>query len=558
MAFLSGSASDGRGGAQGYALYREIERAVARHLQRRDSLPRADDPRPLRKRAAQGVEGHTAQAAWDLLHDYVTYHLFAPEDARIYVVLQQGRDLRSFRHWLVEELRRFVGRRIRANEAGRMRDSLLAGLDGLFARRGLTRWGGKPETYWSERERTPTEAARILAAVDVEPALDLALREIDEQTVTLSAGRARRLTSGWGPGERKKMAAIIASSLSADVAGLGRVTFIPEQSLKAMLTKLIMLSFRELFTEPLYVPVRVPDGEEGNEPREAGGVRRVSDLDSLGAADAALEAMEALTIGMPLRRTGGTSGADVRRAVRLYFDGARSTREGEEAWRAQPVESRGDRPITSGSLMECMPGGPSAGSAAELQARLAALAEAFAEAPATAPRSHVTVNALRERCWDVWRDACVDLEPVAEARALHWFVDLLFLEVGRDTPFASIDESAIVLIDRRLAERAARSARGRLSRAAGRPGLERLTVVLPRVFDGADDRSLAEEAGRPVAEIARLRLAGVDIVEQVWRAHDLLPGQRAAAEQILAEALRRDGGGAGFGRDEDDGSRQAP
>ncbi len=535
QAFLSGRGGDAA--SDGLSLYREIERAVARHLLHRDSLPPPDDPRPLPKRAGKGSDGFTAQAAWDLLQDYVTYHLFSPSDARIHVVLQQGRDLRGFRWWLVKELRRYVSRRIRTDESGRMRDSLIAGLSRLFVARGLSRWGHKPDSYWSERERTPAEAARILAALDVEPALDLALREIDEHTVPLGADRVRRLTSGWGPGERKKMATIVAATLSADVPGLGRATFIPERPLRAMLTRLIVATFPEPFSEPLYVPL--PVGAREAEAREVAGVRRQSDLGSLGAIDAVLEAMDALTHGMPLKRSGGTSGSDVRRAVRLYFEGARSTRDGEIAWRAQPIESRGDRPMTMEALTECMPGGLSTHCPSELQVRLAALRDAFATAPASAPRSHATVNALRERCWKTWREACIDLDPVAEARALHWFVDLLFLEVGKDTPFASIDESALALLDRRLAERAARQVRTRLCRAALRPGFAALTTVLPAVLEGADDAAASAESGLPVAEVARLRLVGTEIVEQVCRAHGLLPSQRALAEQIVIDALRR-------------------
>lgn len=84
--FIGGA---GRGG--GDDLYREIERAVARHLTHRDTLPGSDERnRQLLKRAGRGSDGFSPQAGWDLLHDFVVDYLFNPGDAKISSPFSRG------------------------------------------------------------------------------------------------------------------------------------------------------------------------------------------------------------------------------------------------------------------------------------------------------------------------------------------------------------------------------------------------------------------------------------------------------------------------------------
>ena len=532
----------GRGRSGGIRLYREIEAVVAKHLRQGKRLPDANaERRRLSKRAGHGPDGYSPQAGWDLLHDFVTLYLFRPNDPQIYVALQLGRDLGEFRHWLRELLRRFLGEYMRNAEATRMCDSMLKGLDRFFRQLGLVRCGRRPARYWSEAVRSPAEAAAIVGAIDVEVSLDLAMREIAACTTTLAADKPTRLVSGWGPGQRRRMAAILAKRLSADVPGVGHAVFVPEEPLKHRLIALIEMSFPELFTEPLFAPLERAEEPSSGEMRETGGVRHVEVTEAIGAADAALEMMERLTLHMEPARPGGTSGADVTRAVRLYFDGAHSTREAAEAWRAEPAEPRGDRPISAVSLAECMPEGIEAVPDGLRRERLQTLCAVFLRPRFTAePRSHVTVNALRTRCWDLWGQTCEGLTPTAEALAFHWFVDLLYAEVGRDSPFASVDEAALALQDGAAARTAARFAFMALRRCAAKPGSADLLQVLLLAADGSTDDDTALLLGTDRTSVARLRLAGRELVEKVWRTSRLLPGQQALAEAHLLDALRRE------------------
>lgn len=534
-AFIGGA---GRSG--GADLYREIERAVARHLVGRDRLPATDGQRQrLSKPAGRGDDRFSPAAAWDLLHDFIVAYLFEPSDPKIYVALQRGRDLNGFRHWLRELLRRYIGERMRDDEAVRMRDSLLKGLGAQFAQSGLVRCGSRPNTYWSERERTAQEASAIYAELDVENSFDLVVRDIADQTVTLPEGASRRLTSGWGPGERRRMAAILAARLSAELPGLGATTFIPERLLKARLTLLIEANFPELFTDPLYVPLSEADHGAFGEERETTGVRHIELTDSIGAADAAIETTETLTFRMPPIRPGSTSGADMKRAMRLLFDGAFSTREAETAWSAEPTERRGDRPITLESLVECMPGGARAESTVARNERLAALCAAFSEpSPSSGPWSHVTINALRTRCWGLWAESCEGLSPVAHGLAFHWFVDMLFLDVGRDTPFSSIDDAAMALADAEVAYAAAVAADRTLRRRAAKPPLTELLTALRLSDLGRSPGVSARRMGIPRAEAVRLSLAGRAAIDKAWTDFRLLPIQQAMAEDRLMELLQ--------------------
>jgi hypothetical protein len=224
--------------------------------------------------------------------------------------------------------------------------------------------------------------------------------------------------------------------------------------------------------------------------------------------------------------------------MRLYFDGAVSTRDAKAAWDAEPAERRGARPITTESLTECMPGGVQMESGAVWCERLETLCAAFNDPPfASAPRSHVTVNALRTRCWELWGETCEGLGSVAEGLAFHWFIDLLFVEVGRDTPFASIDAAALALADTEAADSAATAVVEALRRKAAKSGFADLLAVLRLSNLGAPDEVLASRLGIPRAEAVRLKLAARSIVDKVWTARRLLPNQLAMAEDRLMDAL---------------------
>ncbi len=528
---------EGRGRRGGVCLYGEIETVVARHLAVGTRLPDADSSRRrLYKRATSGTDGYSPQAGWDLLHGFVVHFLFKPDDAQIYTALRQARDLDSFRRWLRKLLKRFLDERMHDDEAVRMRDNLLRGLDRCWRQSGLMRCGRRPNRYWSEAERSPQEAAAIMKVVDIEVSLDVAVRVVAEETVTLDRGRTTRFESGWGPAERGKMAAILAEALSAEVPGLGCATLIPEGPLKPRLTGLIEANFPELFTDPLIAPLG--KGEEGAEEREVAGVRRRDPLDALGAADAALEMMERLTLHMEPSRPGGTSGADVTRAVRLYLDGRRSTRDAAAAWRTEPVEHRGTRPITPDSLAECMPEGIEAEPAGLRRERLETLCVVFRRPRfVSAPRSHVTVNALWARCWDEWEECCEGLSSMAEALAFHWFVDLLFAEVGRESPFATTDAAALALQDRAAAKAAATTALRVLRRRAGKSANDALLLVLRQAADGHSDDDVALTLDLDRVAVTRLRLVARDLIEKTWTTCCLLPGQRALAEDLLAAEL---------------------
>ena len=321
-------------------------------------------------------------------------------------------------------------------------------------------------------------------------------------------------------------------------SGFGRATFIPERHLKSRLTLLIEANFPELFTEPLYVPLGEAEHDAGGAEREVAGVRRIETTDALGAAEAALEMMERLTFNMPPTRPGGTSGADVKRAMRLYFAGAISTRDAKAAWEAEPVELHGERALTIESLLECMPGGAQLESRAATHRRLEALRTAFAcPSSASLPRSHVTVSALRSRYWDLWAEACEDLAAPAQGLAFHWFVDLLFAEVGRDTPFASFDAEALALQDLEAARAAAAAAARALRKKTRDAGFARLIAVFRLSSLREPDEVVARRLAIASNEAIRLRVAASTIIDKVWTERRLLPNQQALAEERLLSDL---------------------
>ena len=526
--------------AGGERLYAEIERTVALRLVRRTRLPRLDDPHArLLYPAGFGPDPFGPEAGWDLLHDFIVKYLFEPGSPRIFAAFQSADDLAGFRRCLNVLYGRFLHDLIHADRARGLVDNLIEGMDKRFVARGLMRVGKQPNSYWSQRARTPEELLTILEYLDLERGLDRALREVLQTVRPCGAGTRQRLSEGYGVRERDRIAAVIADGLSVDVPGLGDVTLVREPHLRVRLALVVEAQLPELFSDPLYRPPSEDQESDDGEEREASGIRRRDMFDALGATEAVLTTMDALVFQKKPPRPGSTSGADVRRVMRLYFSGATSTHEVKRLWDAEPVEVRGTRPVTLESMVEAMPPVRGDDTAAGLRPRLDALLEAFRHPRyLPEPRSHVTIGKLKDEFRTLWSEASGDLGPEASAEGHRWLVDLMFLEVGRYAPDGATAAS-LASAETAAAAAAAEAALAALRKKAQSNGQGPLLAVFAAASQGAGVEAIAGALGVATGEVVRLRAAGRDVVDKVWDQRELLPGQRELAGRLVLEAVQK-------------------
>lgn len=541
-AFFAGEKREG-----GADLYREIERVVAQWLAHRNSLPDTTDPHGrLSRPAGFCPDPFSPTAGRDLLHDFILDCLFEPENPRIFVAFQLSQDIAGFRRWLRILLSRHLSDVIHEDRVRGIVDALIDALDRRFRQRGLVRVGEGRAAYWSQRSWDGGELVVIHDALDSHRRLNEALREILDVVRPAKGGGGSAVPHGYGARDRDRMAGILLARLTAPAPPLGVVTLVREAYLRERLPLLIEAQMPDLFTDSLYLASKEGAEDDDFEEREIRGVPHSEVSDACDAVEAVLKAMETLVLGMPPSRPGGTSGADARRVMRLYFAGATSSHEAARAWRAEPYEGHGSRPVTMASMLECMPTGPSVTGRSHLRQRLDGLLEAIRDPGFTdLPRSHVTVGRLRDEFWRVWSEASGHLGSGAGAEARRWLVDLLFLEVGRHVPDGATADS-LAVADTDAARAAATAAEAALRRKASRDGFKLLLGVVDVTHAGVSPRTIAESLGVDVGSVVRLRAAGRDIVNRTWERRELLPGQRELAEQMLFTSLRvgpdRDGG----------------
>lgn len=529
----------GRGARGGERLYREIERVVALRFVKRTRLPDMDDAAArLALPAGWGPDPFSPQAAWDLLHDFTLDCLLAPDEPQVFLAFQMANDLGQFRFWLRKLLGRYISRRIGANPAAGLVDNLVRGLGRRFQDEGLVPFGaGFSSRGWVRPSLDAAAMARVSTRLSSESRMAQTFGTIADRVRPLPAADAKRLTSGYGKTDRDLMAQAVVSCSTIDDEDSRSVTWILEHDLKEHLTGLVEAQFPELFTGPLY---ETPDTrEESNEgSREVRGVPHADPAASCGAVEAVLDVMERLTCDAEPAPSNQVSGADIRRLMRLYFEGATSTRQAKARWEAAPNETIGDRQLTLENAIACFPTGASALTPSAVCRRLAELLRALAgQRRESKPRSHVTIARMLERFWDVWSGATRELGDAALGDASRWLIDLLFLEAGRDGPDVGADDADYATVDSIAAQKACDRAMSALRRKSSTERFRQLLPAACMLRSGMPTQLVGDALGIPEPEVASLRIVYQDLVERAWERCGLLPGQRPCAERLLTSLL---------------------